>query len=185
MPGLSTATLGTAMALPRIATVAALSLSLAASALAVAQADTPRSSPSRLTNSFDSDSVKAKLEAKGTPFTVDEDGDFSILVDVGDGRTQQVWVLAKHESGDHVKIREIWSPGFESETDAFPADLANDLLERSHLLKLGSWVKQGRTAMLVAKIPAHASANELDEAIDLAAATADALELELTGKDDL
>jgi hypothetical protein len=173
------------MTLPRIASAIALAASMLSFNLAAAQSDTVRSSPSRLTNSFDAASVKAKLEAKATPYTVDDDGDFSILVDVGDGRTQQVWVLAAYQSADHLKIREIWSPGFESETDAFTAELANDLLERSNLLKLGSWVKQGRTAMLVAKIPAHASADELDEAIDLAATTADALELELTGKDDL
>lgn len=173
------------MTLPRNAAATLLTLTLAASGFAFAQSGPGRSNPSRLTNSFDADSVKAKLEAKGTPFTVDEDGDFSILVDIGEGRTQQVWVLAKYESGDRLKIREIWSPGFESDADVFPEELANDLLERSNQLKLGSWVKQGRTAMLVAKIPAHASADELDEAIDLTAATADALELELTGRDDL
>ena len=62
---------------------------------------------------------------------------------------------------------------------------ANDLLERSNLLKLGSWVKQDQVAMLVTKIPADASADELDEAIDLTATAADEVELDLTGKDDL
>jgi len=129
--------------------------------------------------------VKAQLEAKGTPFTIDDDGDFQITVRIDDKRTQLVWVRSAVESTDHHKVREIWSPGYQSQTDAFPAAIANDLLERSNMLKLGSWVKQERVAMLVVKIPADASADELDEAIDLAASAADAVELDLTGKDDL
>jgi hypothetical protein len=65
------------MTLPRIA-AAAISLSLASASVAVAQSDAARSSPSRLTNSFDAGSVKSKLEAKGTPFTVDDDGDLEL-----------------------------------------------------------------------------------------------------------
>jgi len=175
--------------MPSLRTTLALSLTLplalALAACGTMTIDLPDPKASRLANSFDADSVKAKLEARKTPFTVDSDGDFSILVDVGNDRTQQVWVLAGHESTDHMRIREIWSPGFEAETDAFSPELANDLLERSHLLKVGSWVKQGRTAMLVVKLPADAGADELDDAINLAAASADALELELTGKDEL
>ena len=129
--------------------------------------------------------VKAQLDARGTPFSIDEDGDFQITVDVGGGRTQLVWVRSVVESTDHHKVREIWSPGYRSGTDGFSAAIANDLLERSNLLKLGSWVKQEDVAMLVVKIPADANADALDEAIDLAAAAADALERELMGSDDL
>ncbi len=39
--------------------------------------------------------------------------------------------------------------------------------------------------MLVTKIAADASADELDEAIDLTATAADEVELDLTGKDEL
>ena len=129
--------------------------------------------------------VKAQLESKGTPFTIDEDGDFQITVRISDERTQLVWVRSAVEETGQMRVREIWSPGYESATPAFPAAVANDLLERSNMLKLGSWVKQEKIAMLVSKIPADASATVLDEAIDLTASAADAVELELTGKDDL
>ena len=129
--------------------------------------------------------VKAQLESKGTPFTIDDDGDFQITVRIDDKRTQLVWVRSVVEETDNLRIREIWSPGYQSEGGAFPAAIANDLLERSNSLKLGSWVKQERTAMLVTKIPADANASQLDEAIDLTAVAADAVELDLTGKDDL
>jgi hypothetical protein len=129
--------------------------------------------------------VRAQLEKKGTPFEVDDDGDFKITVRIDDDRTQLVWVRSVVEETDHLLVREIWSPGYRSEGATFPAAVANDLLERSNNLKLGSWVKQDRTAMLVTKISADASADQLDEAIDLTAVAADAVELDLTGKDDL
>jgi hypothetical protein len=129
--------------------------------------------------------VEAQLKAKGTPYEIDSDGDFQITVRIDENRTQLVWVRSVVEETDHLRVREIWSPGYRSESANFPAAIANDLLERSNLLKLGSWVKQDRTAMLVVKIDAAASAEELDEAIDLAAIAADAVELDLTGKDDL
>ena len=129
--------------------------------------------------------VKAQLEKKGTPFTIDDDGDFQITVNVGGGRTQLVWVRSVVEATNHQRVREIWSPGYQGKLDSFPASVANELLEDSHERKLGGWVKQERVAMFVIKIPADANADVLDESIDLAATTADEVELELTGGDDL
>lgn len=129
--------------------------------------------------------VKAQLESKGTPFTIDEDGDFQITVRVDDSRTQLVWVRSTVEATNHHKVREVWSPGYRTPSGDFTPAIANDLLERSNTLKLGAWVKQEDVAMLVIKIPADASADALDEAIDLAAASADVVERELLGSDEL
>ena len=128
--------------------------------------------------------VKAQLERKETPYEIDSDGDFAILVRIDDDRTQQVWVRSVVEKTNHQAVREIWSRAYQAEGDAFPARIANELLEHSNTLKLGGWVKNGDSAMMVIKIPADASADVLDVAIDLAAVTADKMELELTGKDD-
>ena len=128
--------------------------------------------------------VKAQLEKKQTPYEIDEDGDFSIIVRIDENRTQQVWVRSVVETTDHQAVREIWSRAYQTEDDAFPPMIANELLEHSNTLKLGSWVKNGSDAMMVIKIPADASAEVLDESIDLAAITADKMELKLTGKDD-
>jgi hypothetical protein len=129
--------------------------------------------------------VKASLDAKETPYEVDEDGDFKIVVRLDDDRTQLVWVRSAVSDIDFASVREIWSPGYEAATDTFPSAIANDLLARSNDLILGGWVKQDRVAMLVVKVPADASADELDEAIDLAALSADEVEKDLTGKDAL
>ncbi|HEU0153551.1 MAG TPA: hypothetical protein VFQ84_09420 [Arenimonas sp.] len=129
--------------------------------------------------------VKAQLESKGTPFEIDDDGDFQIVVRLDDDRTQLVWVRTVTSETTHHKVREIWSPGYQSATDNFPASVANDLLARSQEMILGAWVKQDRVAMFVTKIDADADADTLDEAIDLTALAADEVEKDLTGKDDL
>lgn len=62
--------------------------------------------------------------------------------------------------------------------------VANRLLEDSQDAKMGGWVKQDTTAMFVVKIDADATADQLSDAIDAAIRTADAMELELTKKDE-
>lgn len=127
--------------------------------------------------------VKRHLEAKGTPYEVDQDNDYRIVVDLGDsGRTQQVYVLSDTNRVDGIAVREIWSTGYQAlEKGMIPAKVANRLLEHSHTVILGSWVKQEDYGVFVIKIPADASADQLNSAIDSAATAADELELEFTG----
>ena len=129
--------------------------------------------------------VKAQLESKGVKFEVDADGDFKCIYALEGGRTQMVWVRSTVASYGALRVREIWSPGYRSDVDEFPAIIANQLLTRSNTVKLGGWVKQGKNAVFVVKIPADASADQLVNAISAAVDSADAIELALTGKDDL
>lgn len=129
--------------------------------------------------------VKALLDQKKTPYTIDDDGDFRITVRLKSGRTQLVWVRSATANAGTFTVREIWSPGYQSGQDDFSATIANLLLAKSDRLKMGSWVKQKNMAMLVVKIPANATADQLDDAVDFAATAADEMESELTGKDDL
>lgn len=129
--------------------------------------------------------IKRHLEAKATPYEVDDDNDYSILVDMGDGRTQQVYVISDTNRVDGINVREVWSTGYQAlEKGMIPAKVANRLLEHSHEVILGSWVKQDDYAVFVIKIPADASADQLDSAIDSAASTADELEKKFTGDED-
>ena len=129
--------------------------------------------------------VGRQLEKLGFNFEVDEDGDYRMVFDLEDDRTQLVYVRsAVEEFGSHA-VREVWSPGYTSATDALPVAVANRLLEDSQDAKLGGWVKQERTAMFVVKVNAEATAEQLNDAIDAATRTADAMELELTHKDEL
>ena len=125
------------------------------------------------------------LEAHDTPFTVDDDGDYRILVDVGDERTQIVWVRSVVHETDEQRIREVWTYGYRSEERRIPANVANRLLSENFELILGAWARSEGNAVLVLKIPASASAEALNEAIDLAASIGDRMEKRLGPGDDL
>ena len=57
---------------------------------------------------------------------------------------------------------------------------------RIGLVGYGAWAKQDEYAVFVVKLPADADAKALDDAIDAAITSADAMEAELTpGKDEL
>lgn len=129
-------------------------------------------------------SVGKLLDSLGYTYEVDDDGDYRLLFDVDEGRTQLAFVRSSVESYGSHRIREIWSPGYKSPGPQFPALVANRLLEDSNDSKLGSWVKQGDTAMFVVKFDADANAEVLGDAIDAAIKSADAMELELTAQDE-
>ncbi|PZP79777.1 MAG: hypothetical protein DI592_13260, partial [Stenotrophomonas maltophilia] len=111
-------------------------------------------------------------------------GDYRMVFDVEGDRTQMVYVRSSVEDFGNHNIREIWSPAYSSKTKQFPVAVANRLLEDSQDAKMGGWVKQDTTAMFVVKIDADATADQLSDAIDAAIRTADAMELELTKKDE-
>ena len=129
-------------------------------------------------------SVARHLDKLGYTYEVDEDGDYRLVFDVEGDRTQMVYVRSAVEDFGTHNIREIWSPGYTSSSKQFPVAVANRLLEDSQDAKMGGWVKQDTTAMFVVKIDADATPDQLSDAIDAAIRTADAIELELTKKDD-
>lgn len=131
--------------------------------------------------------IKAQLDALDYKYEIDEDGDFKLVFEIGDeGRSQIVYVLSQVENYGELQVREIWSPAYTSPTEQFPAVIANRLLEASNRAKLGGWVKQGKNAVFVVKIPADASKEVLDDATTAAMDLADEMENELTpGQDEL
>ncbi|MEN5264178.1 hypothetical protein [Stenotrophomonas sp. TWI587] len=117
-------------------------------------------------------------------YEVDEDGDYKMVFDMDDGRSQLAFVRSTVEEFGKHKIREIWSPAYNSPGKQFPAAVANRLLEDSQDAKMGAWVKQDQLAMFVVKVDANATPEALSDAIDAAIRTADAMELELTEQDE-
>ncbi|WP_146517215.1 hypothetical protein [Stenotrophomonas maltophilia] len=133
----------------------------------------------------DADKAVARhLDKLGYTYEVDEDGDYRMVFDVEGDRTQMVYVRSSVEDFGTHNTREIWSPAYNAKTKQFPVAVANRLLEDSQDAKMGGWVKQDTTAMFVVKIDADATADQLSDAIDAAIRTADAMELELTKKDE-
>lgn len=132
--------------------------------------------------------VASQLKALKYKYEIDEDGDYRLLFDVDEKskRTQLVFVRsAVEEYGGH-RVREVWSAGYKASGDAFPANVANRLLEASMDSKMGGWGKQGQAAIFIVRVPANADKDVLDAAITAALNSADEMEAELTpGKDDL
>ena len=128
--------------------------------------------------------VGRALDTLKYTYEVDEDGDYKMVFDMDDGRSQLAFVRSTVEEFGKHKIREIWSPAYNSPGKQFPAAVANRLLEDSQDAKMGAWVKQDQLAMFVVKVDANATPEALSDAIDAAIRTADAMELELTKKDE-
>ncbi|OFS94725.1 hypothetical protein HMPREF3113_07040 [Stenotrophomonas sp. HMSC10F06] len=128
--------------------------------------------------------VGRALDTLKYTYEVDEDGDYKMVFDMDDGRSQLAFVRSTVEEFGKHRIREIWSPAYNSPGKQFPAAVANRLLEDSQDAKMGAWVKQDQLAMFVVKVDATATPEQLSDAIDAAIRTADAMELELTEQDE-
>lgn len=130
--------------------------------------------------------IRQQLDALGYKYQVDDDGDFVLTFGLDGGRSQMAYVLSGTQRYGKLQVREVWSPGYRgSDPDAFPGDVANRLLEDSHLSKMGGWVKQDGVAVFVVKLGAEAAQDELDDALDYVVRAADQMEALLTpGKDE-
>ena len=130
-------------------------------------------------------SVKARLDARGVKHEVDGDGDYKVTYNYSkEGRTQLVFVSGGTESVGGFMIREIFSPAGRVEKDDIDGKKALELLGESRKNKLGSWELGGDVLYFVIKVPDSISAAELESAMDIAAQTADDMELELSGDRD-
>jgi hypothetical protein len=128
--------------------------------------------------------VRKILKAEDVQYTVDSDGDFKVIYDMGDDRTQMAFIRSTTETYQNMEIREIWSFGYESENDVFPAAIATKLLEDTFIKKLGAWAKAGNRALFVVKLSANADAETLLNALQMALESADEMEEQLTGDTD-
>jgi hypothetical protein len=131
--------------------------------------------------------VRKLLDELGYKYEVDSEGDYRLTFGMDedeDGRSQLVFVRSPVETYGAHAVREVWSPGYLSETDQFPAAVANRLLVATQDSKLGAWAKQGRYAVFVVKLSASAAAGELDDAVEAALRSADEMEAELTPGQD-
>jgi hypothetical protein len=132
-------------------------------------------------------SVKSRLDTQGIKYEVDQDGDFKVTYNYSkEGRTQLVFVGGKTESVGGFTIREVFSPAARVEKDGINGAKALELLAESRKNKFGSWEIGGDVVYFVIKLPDNVSAKQLEAAMDIAAETADDMEIEFSGdRDDL
>lgn len=132
-------------------------------------------------------SVKSRLDARGIKYSVDDDGDFKVTYNYSkEGRTQLVFVSGGTETVGGYRIREVFSPAARIGKDGINGAKALELLGESRKNKLGSWEIGGDVLYFVIKIPDSVDAAQLESAMDIAAETADDMEIKFSGdRDDL
>lgn len=132
-------------------------------------------------------SVESRFDAAGMKYVKDDDGDYKVTYNYSkEGRTQLVFVSGKTETVGAFEIREVFSPAARISKDGIDADKALELMQKSRSYKLGAWEITGDVLYFVLKMPESMSASELESAMDIAAETADDMELEISGdRDDL
>jgi len=131
--------------------------------------------------------VERLLTEVAAEYTVDEDGDFRLVYDIGGGRSQLVWIPSGTADFGALEIRQIWSIAHRSK-GPLPAELANRLLDRNGAVILGAWLSEPAGdeigVIFAVQVAAEADALSLRSAIHAVATTADAMEKELTGQDE-
>jgi hypothetical protein len=137
-------------------------------------------------HAFDA-SVKTRLDARGIKHQVDGDGDYKVTYNYSkEGRTQLVFVSGSTQSVGGFQVREIFSPAARMGKDGINGAKALELLAESRKNKLGSWETAGDVLYFVIKVPDSLDGAQLESAMDIAAQTADDMELEISGeRDDL
>ncbi|HQZ31220.1 MAG TPA: hypothetical protein PLG89_05095 [Arenimonas sp.] len=127
-------------------------------------------------------SVKTRLDARGINYEVDGDGDYKVTYSYkSEGRTQLVFVSGGTESVGGFKVREVFAPAAK---DGINGAKAIELMGESRSNKIGSWELQGDVLYFVIKLPDSVDAAQLESAMDIAAQTADNMEIELSGDED-
>jgi hypothetical protein len=131
--------------------------------------------------------VKATLDKLGYKYEVLPTGAFKLVVEMGDGRSQLVFIDSQTESLGKFEIRQILSPGYQS-NGPLSAAVANKLLEYSANQKLGAWQifksDDSNLAVFTAKIAASSDPESLENSMMAVVQSADEVEKELSGKDD-
>lgn len=126
--------------------------------------------------------IKAILEDEDIKYSIDKDGDFRVVFDVDNGRSQLAFIRSQTSRYDDLEIREILSVAYRSENAQFPAEVSGALLEDSYDKKLGAWGKQGDVAVFVVRIAADA--DTVRSALKATLYSADIMERKLSGDKD-
>ena len=131
--------------------------------------------------------VERLLEEATVEHSVDADGDFRLVYDIGSGRRQVVWIPSGTSDFGALEIRQVWSIAHRSK-GPLPADLANRLLDRNGAVILGAWLTEQAGdevgVIFAVQVAAETDALTLRSVIHAVATTADAMEKDLTGGDD-
>jgi hypothetical protein len=130
--------------------------------------------------------VEAVLKQARLAYSID-DGDFRLVYQSGDGRSQRVWVASGTTRLDPLEIRDVWSVAARGRGEP-PPELAQRLLQENARMTLGAWQvnrRQGEYLVVFsAPVDAAADAAALQAVIEVVMRTADRIEMEFNGRDE-
>ena len=128
--------------------------------------------------------VKNRLDSRDFKYKITDSGDFRIIVELDNGRTQLLFVNSETETLNNMEIREVWSVGYKG---SMTAAVMRNMLRRSEKLKIGAWGinEAGDRGYFTAKIPANLETDDLIKVIFVVGEAADELEKDVVGTDDL
>jgi hypothetical protein len=133
--------------------------------------------------------IKAALDQLQLIYEETKAGNFKLIFDISDGRTQVVIIQTNTRDYKGLRIRDIWAPAMNS-TGPLTAEVGNRLLMDSEFRELGAWEvipgEEGEedTVAFTVKVAADATPALIHAALLQAVNTADELERELTGADE-
>lgn len=156
--------------------------SLAAWALPVLADGPPATDPAKPLDAR----VVTALGQAGLTYS-DDDGDFRLVLNLADSRSQVVWVASSAARVTNLEFRDVWALAYRGEGQV-PPEMARRLLTENARMVVGAWqVNQAPDRYLVvylAQLPAATDAASLREVIEAVAISADRMEQELTGRDE-
>ena len=129
--------------------------------------------------------VRARLDAQGLGYEVDDDGLFRMLVSwQQENRSQLAFISGQSNGAGSSAVREVFSPAARVPEGGFSAEQADMLLRDSQQNVLGAWEIAGDLLFYVIKLHDDADGARLQEAVDVAAQIADDMEIRLSGGQD-
>lgn len=133
--------------------------------------------------------VKRILDALEFKYSIDQDGDFKLILEFEGGRSQVAYINSTTQTIGDFEIREIWSVAYVSK-GFLDIDTANTLLMKNFEMKIGSWrlIPAGNNTFLVAfcvQIAADCDPTAFSRTLGIVLQVADDMEEKLTGGDDL
>lgn len=133
--------------------------------------------------------VKTILNQLDLNYSIAESGDFKVIFDMNNGRTQMVIIHSSTYKYEGMEIREIVSnAAMTMNKSDFTQSVLFNLLELNQTYKLGAWQIHGGEPPYLLQFGIRISANStktvLDDAIRLAAKMGDEMEQLLTDGDD-
>lgn len=133
--------------------------------------------------------IKTDLDALGLTYEILTSGDFKLVYNVADNRTQMVIINSKTEEYGGMEIRKLWSvAGVPTDENTYPSDVLFAFLKLNAMYSLGAWEiaeEENQFFLLYnMRISVDTSQSILRELLNLSAIKTDEMEQNIKEEDN-